>query len=102
MNDTNERSCAARGSGWVAVIAIAFCVAGSVNGEGPPFDSWPEENAEDWHVRRVEERKRRAQAIADAPIRQVEAIRQLCDEIAALRKQVAELRAEVAKMRKLK
>ncbi len=102
MSDKNQRSCASRGSGWVAVIAIAFCVAGSVNGEVPPFDNWPEENAEDWHVRRVEERQRRAQAIADAPIRQVEATRQLCYEIAALRKEVAALRAAVDEMRKQK
>jgi hypothetical protein len=101
MSETNERSCAARGSGWVAVIAIAFCVAGdlSMAVQVPPFDDpgWQIQ-----HEEREFRRECRAQAIADAPIRQVEATRQLCDEIAALRQEVAELRAELAKMRKRK
>jgi hypothetical protein len=99
MNDTNERSCAARGSGWVAVIAIALLFAGdlSMAVQVPPY-----ELPDEWQVWREEERERKAQAIADAPIHQVQATRQLCDEVAALRKEVAELRAEVAKMRKRK
>ena len=109
MNDDARDSSASRGSGLVTVIAVALCVAGdlSMAVQVPPFDA-PSE----WQVRRDEERECRAQAIADAPIRQVEATRQLCvevaatrqlcDEIAALRKEVAELRAEVAEMRKRK
>jgi len=99
MKDTDGRSSASRGSGWVAAIAIVLCVSAdlSMAVQCPAFDP-PDE----WQVRREEEQERRARAIADAPIHQVQATRQLCDEIAALRKEVAELRAEVAKMRKRK
>jgi hypothetical protein len=104
MSDKNKRSCAARGSGWAVVIAIVFCVAGDLSMAVPPFDDWPDSQVrrDEERERRDEERQRRAQAIADAPMRQVEATRQLCYEIAALRKEVAALRAAVDEMRKQK
>ena len=99
MTDNDEQSIPSRGSGWVAVIAIALLFAGdlSMAVQVPPY-----ELPDEWQVWREEERERKAQAIADAPIHQVQATRQLCDEIAALRKEVAALRAAVDEMRKQK
>jgi len=99
MSDTNERSVASRGSGLAAVIAVALCVPAALS-MAIECPAW--EPPDKWQVLREEAQERRARAIANAPIHQVQATRQLCDEIAALRTEVAELRAEVAKMRKRK
>jgi hypothetical protein len=104
MNDDARDSSASRGSGWVAIIiasslvcAASFSLGANPNWKVPLFDPPPERE-----LRREADREMRAQAIADAPMRQVEATRQLCDEIAALRREVAALRAAVDEMRKRK
>ena len=96
MNDDARDSSASRGSGWVAVIAIALCVSADLS-LAIQCPAWEPPN--EWQVWREEEQERRARAIADAPIHQVQATRQLCDEVAALRKEVAALRAAVDEMR---
>ena len=105
MGDTNERSCAASGSGWVAfIVVVAFLTSPSLGANAERMDTLKRTGHmaldcvedEEYLVMRTP-----AWGV-NAPIKQADETRQLRDEVAALRKELAELRAELTQMRKRK
>jgi len=106
MSDENERSCASRGSGWVAAIAIAvalFFVADRSVAMPPLFEpptEWQQKEEQRLH----REQWLQSQRIVAVPVIVTNSgdVEKLRDEVRELRRQLAEIQAEMREMRKRK